>query len=188
MNNYWEERYKHGGNSGSGSYDKDAEFKSMMINEYISKYNIKTICDFGCGDGNQISFLLGFELYHGYDISEFIIEKNIINFKNNNNMFFYKNIIDLPESDLCISLDVLYHILDDVDFEDYLTNLFKKSKKYVLIYSTNRNNTSDDNAPHCYHRIFTDWIDENCKNFRLIDDSKRLHSSVKFFLYERGEK
>jgi len=128
MNNYWENRYKSGGNSGSSAYGEYAVYKASIVNSYVNELNIKTISDYGCGDGNQISLLSGFELYHGYDISDFIINKNIIKFKNINNMFFYKNINDLPESDLNISLDVLYHIVNMSDFIIYLTKLFNKSK------------------------------------------------------------
>jgi hypothetical protein len=73
MNNFWEERYKTGGNSGAGSYGEYAVYKAQIINDYIIKYNIKTISDFGCGDGNQISLLKGFESYMGHDISSYAL-------------------------------------------------------------------------------------------------------------------
>jgi hypothetical protein len=56
MNNFWENRYRMGGNSGAGSYGEFAEHKANVINNYILKYNIKQYQIFGCGDGNQISF------------------------------------------------------------------------------------------------------------------------------------
>ena len=184
MDNYWENRYKTGGNSGSGSYNEDAKFKATVINNYIVKYGIKTISDFGCGDGNQISLLSGFALYHGYDISNFIIDKNTVRFANTGNMFFYKNIKDLPESDLCMSLDVIYHLVGENDYEEYLTELFTKSKKYVLIYSTNRNSDANE-LSYCCHHIFTDWVDKNCKNFELVDNEKylyRMKKSMKIYV------
>ena len=55
---YWEKRYSTNGNSGIGSYDKDAESKSNYINDIIKKYNLKIINDYGHGDGINISLLI----------------------------------------------------------------------------------------------------------------------------------
>ena len=40
---YWRNRYKRGGNSGAGSYNNLAEFKGEIINEFVSKNNVKTV-------------------------------------------------------------------------------------------------------------------------------------------------
>ena len=50
---YWEKRYNTGGNSGEGSYNKFAEFKALILNNFIQEKNIKNIIDYGVGDGNQ---------------------------------------------------------------------------------------------------------------------------------------
>ena len=49
---YWEQRYSMGGTSGAGSYDKLAEFKVEVINSFMKKYQISSVIEFGCGDGN----------------------------------------------------------------------------------------------------------------------------------------
>ena len=36
-NTYWKERYKTGGNSGSGSYNHLSEFKAKILNDFIEK-------------------------------------------------------------------------------------------------------------------------------------------------------
>ena len=54
---YWENRYKNKGNSGSGSRNKLQEFKSSIINEFIKTNNIQTVIEFGCGDGYQLKQL-----------------------------------------------------------------------------------------------------------------------------------
>ena len=192
MDRYWENRYKSGRDSGEGSYGKSAEYKASIINNYINKLDIKTIGDYGCGDGNQISLLSGFELYHGYDISNFIVDSNIVKFEDKYNMFFYKNIIDLPECDLNMTLDVLYHICLISEYTTYLMNLFNKSKKYVLIYSTNRVEdfelTGDND--YAYHRRFKDWVEENILNFELVeklDNPLYETNTVNFYLYKRNK-
>jgi hypothetical protein len=70
---FWEERYKIGENSGSGSYNYLADFKAETINELIKEYNISGIIEFGCGDGNQLS-LLKPEKYIGLDVSPMILK------------------------------------------------------------------------------------------------------------------
>lgn len=183
MSNYWEERYKLNGNSGLGSYGKIADHKAQIINDYIIKNNIKTISDFGCGDGNQISLLKTYELYHGFDVSPYIVDSCINKFKGIGNMFFYKNINDLPTSELCLSLDVLYHIIDFNEFEKYLRLLFEKSSKHVIIFSSNHSR-NDSSAPHIIHRKFTEWINKNISNYALIEEGDKFeNTSAKFYTY-----
>ena len=54
----WEEHYNSGGNSGRGSYNEHFTFKTNVITNIINKYEIKSVTDFGCGDGNQILKLI----------------------------------------------------------------------------------------------------------------------------------
>ena len=56
-NLFWENRYKSGGNSGSGSYNKMAEFKANVINNFIKEKSIKGMIDYGVGDGNQLKLI-----------------------------------------------------------------------------------------------------------------------------------
>lgn len=185
MNNFWEERYKSGGNSGAGSYGEYAVYKAQIINDYISKYEIKIISDFGCGDGNQISLLKGFDEYMGYDISSYALYLCHEKFKNNKKMNFCSLITDLPEADMCLSLDVLYHIIDENEFEYHLSQLFGKSKKYVLIFSSNFTD-KEVIVNYIRHRKFTDWVDKYYKDFALIEEINNfLLTSAKFYLYER---
>jgi hypothetical protein len=59
---YWDNRYKKCGNSGAGSYGKLAEFKADILNKFISKNNIQSVIEFGCGDGNQL-LLANYQCY-----------------------------------------------------------------------------------------------------------------------------
>ena len=51
---YWEERYARGGNSGAGSYNRLAEFKAEYLNRFVSEHEIKTVIEFGSGDGGPL--------------------------------------------------------------------------------------------------------------------------------------
>ena len=54
---YWNNRYQSGGTSGAGSYNKLAEFKAEIINDFILNYDIYSILDCGVGDGNQLQYI-----------------------------------------------------------------------------------------------------------------------------------
>ena len=66
---YWEDRYKRNGNSGAGSYGRLARFKADVLNELVQREDIKTVIEFGCGDGNQLRFA-NYPKYVGYDVSQ----------------------------------------------------------------------------------------------------------------------
>ena len=63
---YWENRYLNGGNSGIGSYGKIAEYKANVINKFIKDNDVFTVIEFGCGDGNQLA-LFECQNYIGYE-------------------------------------------------------------------------------------------------------------------------
>ena len=55
--------------------------------------------------------------------------------------------------DLSISLDPIYHLLEDNAFNLYMQHLFNSSKKYVIIYFSNNDKKWEK---HVRHRKFTD--------------------------------
>jgi SAM-dependent methyltransferase len=186
--NYWENRYQNNGNSGLGSYGSEAEFKANYINDIIAKFGIKTITDFGCGDGNQISLLKGFEQYNGYDFSPKAVNICAEKFKEDSKYNFEINPDDLPVSDVTMSLDVTYHIIEDDYFEAYMHNLFKKSNKFVLIYSVNSTNNGGL-ATHLKNRLFVDWIKANYPMYEQINYTKfeGKTNGVGFFLFAKQD-
>lgn len=165
---YWENRYKSGKNSGAGSYGRLAAFKADFINHFITTYNIEEVVEFGCGDGNQLS-LFRCKHYTGYDISETIILKCRERFLYDLTKHFYLfDDYNNEQYDLSLSLDVIFHLVEDVVFEDYMQKLFNSSKKYVIIYSSN-GNTNIMFASHLLDRKFSDWIELNRKDFMFIE-------------------
>lgn len=193
---YWEERYKSGGNSGAGSYGRLAEYKAEFINDFTEKHNIDSVVEFGCGDGNQLS-LFKCKYYMGYDVSPTIILKCIERFSDDPSKCFmlfenYQN----ETYDLSLSLDVIFHLVEDVVFEDYMQKLFNSSKKFVIIYSSN-GEIRGDLAAHLKDRRFTDWIETNREDFAFIrkaENPYKYHDSLDdaintsmsdFYIYKR---
>lgn len=69
---------------------------------------------------------------------------------------------------LTLSLDVVYHLIEDDVFYNYMRRLFDASEQYVIIYSSNTNEQIPPVAPHVKHRKFTEWVEENMSNWKLL--------------------
>jgi hypothetical protein len=184
----WENRYKTNGNSGNGSYGLLADFKAKIINLFIENNNINSIIELGSGDGNQCS-LFNVKNYLGLDISPTIIEhcKNI--FKNQKNYEFKiynKYYINNKKFDLSLSLDVIYHILEDNEYKKYMFDLFNFSNQFVIIYS---NNYTGHKSGHMYTKEFTNDIDKWFPEWQLKQIIKQKYpesSSADFYIFEKN--
>ena len=166
--NYWEQRYKQGGNSGPGSYHNLAKFKAKHINEFVKNNNIKTVLELGSGDGNQLKYF-HFESYTGYDVSQTAIAICKEKYQNDSSkQFKLLTSYTHQPADLALSLDVIYHLVEDEIYTDYMNKLFSSLHKFVIIYSSNtdKNNST---VPHIKHRKFTDWVKKNAPQFKLIE-------------------
>lgn len=166
---YWENRYKAGGNSGEGSYDNKAKYKANILNKIVEEYNISNIIEFGCGDGNNLSYY-NVDYYTGFDVSETAIKMCISKYSQDSSKSFiwYNPMLFKSgglKSDLTISFEVIFHLIEDDIFLNYMNDLFNTSSKYVLICSSNDDNKAD-NAIHVKHRKFTDFIPSD---FSLIN-------------------
>jgi hypothetical protein len=73
---------------------------------------------------------------------------------------------DEDRAELTLSLDVLYHLIEDSVFASYLTRLFDSATKYVIIYSSNKD--EQQNLSHIKHRKFTQWVEQNRPQWQLI--------------------
>lgn len=195
---YWEKRYAGGGNSGAGSYNRLAQFKADTINEFFDEHkDIHTCIEWGCGDGNQL-LLINYLMYVGIDVSSTIIEKNKVKFSEDKTKKFYESNEFLAnhkgeQYDMALSLDVIYHLVEDEVFEKYMSNLFAYSKKYICIYSSNVERPY--NGSHMRERFFTNWIEKNKPEWKLIKFVKQkypydpkvndVNSSISdFYFYE----
>jgi cyclopropane fatty-acyl-phospholipid synthase-like methyltransferase len=194
---YWRERYEKGGNSGEGSYGALSKYKAEFINSFVAEKNISSIIEFGCGDGNQAS-LFTFANYTGIDISEKCVEscKALLGKRGYEFIVLEDYLADEVEEafDLALSLDVVYHLVEDEIYNAYISKLFKSSSRYVLVYASNFN-SFDPNLPHVRHREFSrdvelafpDWtLVETEKNpYEKPHDSKVYGSFAKFHLFEK---
>jgi hypothetical protein len=166
---YWEDRYQGGGNSGAGSYNNLAEFKAEVINEFVKENNIETVIEFGCGDGNQLKYF-EFKSYIGFDVSNTAISICKKLYKSDSSkQFKLLELFNGEKAELTLSLDVIFHLVEDEVYLDHMKKLFSSSEKYVIVYSSNYNEPENNRiAQHVKHRKFTDWIEENAPDFKLL--------------------
>jgi hypothetical protein len=164
---YWEGRYASGGNSGVGSYDKFAEFKAEILNDFVVSNSIITVIEFGCGDGNQL-LLAQYPRYLGFDVNEAAVNLCLSKFSADNKKSF--RLLDLyagEMADLVLSLDVIFHLVEDEEFEAHMRALFKAAIHFVIIYSSNTDR-DDYHGRHVRHRKFTRWIEANAVGWSLV--------------------
>jgi SAM-dependent methyltransferase len=192
---YWEKRYRSGGNSGAGSYNQLAVYKAVFLNRFVVENNIANVLEFGCGDGAQLS-LAKYPAYVGIDVSKAAVEMCKARFAGDPTKRFYLHgdaIVDGLSADLSMSLDVIYHLIEEPVFDRYMKRLFASSRKYVAIYSSNYE--SERVAAHLRHRKFSDWVGVNRRDFSLTrvapnpypwDASRPSETSfADFFIYEQ---
>jgi hypothetical protein len=184
---FWENRYKYNGNSGLGSYGNLCNYKAEFINKFIIDNNCKNIIEFGSGDGNQMSYF-NVQQYTGVDISEHavnICKKKYSHLKNKKFLTYDEYYKKTSKYHLALSLDVIYHLIEDNVYEKYINDLFNSSNKFVIIYSTNMKKTY--NGSHIYHRKFTDYIDSNFPKAKLLYHEPNPYSKISsadFFVYQ----
>lgn len=183
-NEYWESRYAKGGNSGNGSYGFLAEYKANFINKFIEQRQITSLLEYGCGDGNQLS-LIDCDNIMAFDVSITALNK-VFELIDCQIFMKFEDIKKTP--DLVLSLDVIYHLVDDNVYNEYMNNMLNLGSKYLIIYSAN--DVYDNLAPHVKARRFTD----DMKGYALINKEINPHKSMNhkigsfsdFYIYEKN--
>jgi SAM-dependent methyltransferase len=192
---FWRRRYRWGGTSGAGSYNEFAEFKAGFLNGFVRDRQIRSIIEFGCGDGNQLRLSV-YPLYLGFDVSPEAIAQCQNLFRNDETKTFklvgaYAN----ESAELTLSLDVIYHLYDDIAFLTYMKLLFDSSTRFVIIYSSNTDEQARLQAPHVRHRKFSKWIEQNGPEWNIVQhipnkypyaDAEQQGTFSDFYVYEKA--
>jgi SAM-dependent methyltransferase len=189
---FWEKNYYEGNTSGDGSYGGLAQGKAEFLNKFVEENNIRSIIEFGCGDGHQLS-LTAYPRYVGLDVSRSAVGlcKRRFTDDQTKSFFLYDGacFVDragLFGADLALSLDVIYHLIEDMVFETYMSHLFSAGRRYVVVYSTNM--VMAGTAPHVRHRLFCSWVEDNCPRWKLTQVTRGPNSGparADFFVYEQ---
>jgi SAM-dependent methyltransferase len=172
---YWERRYRKGRNSGPGSYSRLARFKADTVNRLVAEDDIFSVIEFGCGDGNQLS-LMQYKRYCGIDVSPTAIAncRRIFAADPTKRFLLPGELAQNERFDCSISLDVIFHLLEDDVFEHYMEDLFRFATRRVIVYSSDCDDRTFEMrhgvlpAPHVRHRPFTRWIERNAPHWRAL--------------------
>ena len=96
-------------------------------------------------------------------------------------------------ADLTLSLDVIYHLVEDHVFRAHMAQLFDSADRYVAVYSSNEEDQGET-PPHVRHRRFTDWVKAERTEWTLLqylpnrypfEADTRTGSHADFFFYTR---
>lgn len=166
---YWEQRYARGGTSGPGSSGALAQFKAQFLNDFVAQHAIGSVIEIGCGDGRQLA-LARYPSYTGIDVSPTAIEFCKKRYAGQSEYRFFlaaDRAAYNREYDLALSLDVIFHLVEDEVYELYMRDLFTLAKRFVIVYASNTEGRSA--AAHVRHRRFTDWVAREAPQWLLID-------------------
>ena len=101
---------------------------------------------------------------------------------------------DDEKGDLALSLDIIFHLVEDEAFEDHMEKLFASAERYVIIYSSNTDCNVGYAGTHVRRRRFTDWVETQAGDFSLLRKVPgrrwlprllRSGHGRDFFIYER---
>jgi glycosyltransferase involved in cell wall biosynthesis/SAM-dependent methyltransferase len=165
---FWDRHYQAGGTSGSGSYGRLAEFKAEVLNDFVRRHDVGSVVELGCGDGNQLG-LASYPSYVGLDVSPTAVRSCQATFATDPTKRFaaYRPGELEHRAELALSLDVIYHILEDDQFEQYMRDLFTAGQRFVCVYS------NDDDRPSTWwevrNRRFSTWIDQHVSGWELLE-------------------
>ena len=193
---YWERRYAAGGTSGEGSYGRLADFKAKVINDFVVEHDVQSAIEFGCGDGNQLS-LLRVPRYIGLDVSASAVRRCIERYSADSSKSFFlfdaKSFRDTSGvfvAELVLSLDVIYHLVSDEEFEAYMRHACAASRRYLMLYTTDVDSAE---AGHQRHRAVSKWMQRRSDFVRVLrlenpyagSEDGQERSDAAFFIYER---
>jgi SAM-dependent methyltransferase len=179
---YWEQRYQDGGTSGQGSMSHLASFKADTLNAFVASHDVQSVIEFGCGDGRQLA-LARYPRYIGLDVSPSAIRQCGERYRDDATKSFLSYVPDaffdrarVLRADMSLSLDVIFHLVEDAVFDGYMRYLFAAGARYVAIFSSDRDEPSFQ--PHVRHRKFTEWVKANAPEFRLIEQVQNPHKGM----------
>ena len=191
---YWDARYRAGGTSGMGSAGRLARFKAAVINGLITANDVRSVIDLGCGDASQLALLTLPADYVGVDVSPAALARCAARFPERR-FVTPEALRTLPPAEVTLSLDVIYHLVEDTVFAATMRTLFAWAARFVVIYASNVD--AAWSSPHVRHRRFTDHVAATEPDWRLLahlpnpypfdpassDDT----SFAEFFIYGRPD-
>lgn len=179
--------------SGPGSSVESARNALILIDDFISDNNVKSVADLGCGDLTWVksaSFFNNDEIHYcGVDVVDSVIESHKKSYPRNifpNKIFINEDITKyiIQGVDLVILRDVIFHLKKD-DINMIFKNI-KNRFKYIAVTSSS-NEVNDDNMNQWFfaeRNIHKDPfnVGENFINYIYEEQFNR-----NFYIYRHGD-
>lgn len=159
---------------GGGSWKAQAGDARVFIQEKINEHKYETILDLGCGDWNwmqEIDFQGA--NYLGVDADAEMIYNNSVKYAFNGIAFKYADIfsMDIPEVDLVICRDVLFHVRLELGLS-LINKLKERSRLHFISTSFNQTGKNQDPRPYCK---IEDW---GFYRINLLEDPFNLKKNL----------
>jgi cyclopropane fatty-acyl-phospholipid synthase-like methyltransferase len=165
-------------------------WKAEVINRWVHQTAASSVVDFGCGDGQQLA-LATYPRYLGIDPSATAVRMCMARFAEDETKSFlclrhgeFADPAGWLVADLALSVEVLFHLVEDDVYDAYLRTLFGSASRYVVICSNDTEGTH--RAPHERHRSFTAWVAQNLPGWSLeerIDPPDGVDLMSSMYLY-----
>ncbi|MFB9236890.1 hypothetical protein ACFFWC_15230 [Plantactinospora siamensis] len=199
---YWQRHYAAGGTSGNGSAGRLAEFKAEILNDLVQRNRIRSVVEFGCGDGQQLA-LASYPRYLGLDVAPAILDGTMARFSADPTKSFLRydphRFVDpagFVTAELALSLDVIYHLVEDDTYALHLRHVFGAASRMVVLFTSDADTLTlrERTAPHVRHRSVVADIRARLPHWTLVDripnrfpyqGSGTETSFADFFVYQR---
>lgn len=188
LTDYWENWWKTKGRNFIGSTGKHRDWKWEIINKYLDE--IDHIIDVGCGNLVFFGVLKKKPTdYTGIDTSVNIIELNRVRYPN-----YTFHVSDaaqkvlVPPKPIVFCLDLLFHIMDDIQFINILTHLCTYSTEWIFIHTWDRPKWKNKITDHVYryYRPFDDYVSYvESKGFKLIGKHRNPYTVGAMYIFRR---
>ena len=183
---YWNERYESGGDSGSGSKGANAKHKADYLNSFVKDREVRSVLEFGCGDGYQLS-LANYPDYVGLDVAETAVNGCRTLFALDAHKRFYRLPTLWPlTAELVLSLDVIYHLVEQAVYDQHLNDVFGSATRFVILYTTDSDVVDPAlvSAEHVLHRPVCRDVTSRFGGWLMIDSVLTAGGSG-FYTYQR---
>lgn len=186
---YWEQRYARGGNSGAGSSGLLAAYKAAVVNRFVETQGITSILELGCGDGTQLR-LAQYPDYLGLDISPSAVAHCQAVFAEDSRKKFavYEPDQFKPgdfQADMALSMEVIFHLTEEKIYHLYLQHLFACARRWVVIFSSNADDSAQSSFPHFKQRRFLPDIPPGWTLQQQLANPHAAISVSEFFIFEK---
>lgn len=176
---YWDSRWRDGPPC-PGSNGDTAASKAAWLNAAVQDLDVRSIVDWGCGDGGQAA-LVNVGMYVGIEVAPSAWEAASVALATRDNCCV---VLAPPgqqitvRADMAVSMDVVFHLTDDREYEEWIARVFGSASRFVAVYGTDYDSVVNGHMRH--HEVTRDAP----ADWSLIEGQRRA-TSPSWFLWER---